>query len=133
MYCRNYRAVRAVQIMNAPCWASYLQRMGGLGGGSRNAQLAARHRGHVHFSPIICNPGRRDHVLQQCLTVKAGSPAISRARSRWLGLTFHMSSISNHSHKKTMQTWFAKMNVEVMGSGPDHRHTVTNPLVQGAK
>ena len=43
---RNYRAVRAVQIMNAPCWASYLQRMGGLGGGSRNAQLADRYLSH---------------------------------------------------------------------------------------
>ena len=25
---RNYRAVRAVQIMNAPTWSSYLQRLG---------------------------------------------------------------------------------------------------------
>ncbi|CAK9073686.1 unnamed protein product [Durusdinium trenchii] len=40
---RNFRAVKAVQIMNAPCWASYLQ--------------------------------RRDHVLQQCLKVKARSDA----------------------------------------------------------
>ncbi|CAK8999072.1 Poly [ADP-ribose] polymerase tankyrase-2 (ADP-ribosyltransferase diphtheria toxin-like 6) (ARTD6) (Poly [ADP-ribose] polymerase 5B) (Protein poly-ADP-ribosyltransferase tankyrase-2) (TNKS-2) (TRF1-interacting ankyrin-related ADP-ribose polymerase 2) (Tankyrase II) (Tankyrase-2) (TANK2) (Tankyrase-like protein) (Tankyrase-related protein) [Durusdinium trenchii] len=39
----NFRAVKAVQIMNAPCWASYLQ--------------------------------RRDHVLQQCLKVKARSDA----------------------------------------------------------
>lgn len=40
---RNYRAVRAVQIMNAPTWSSYLQ--------------------------------RRDHVLQQCMKVKARSDA----------------------------------------------------------
>eukprot|EP00913_Durusdinium_trenchii_P013737 g12898.t1 len=58
---RNFRAVKAVQIMNAPCWASYLQ--------------------------------RRDHVLQQCLKVKAAvsafTPLKREANECWL---FHGTS-----------------------------------------